>query len=208
MPTCSTHLCERSAQGHSEGASRSVARLSLIVGGWRARGCRLGRKGAPAMHAVPSQRRERPKDENDGDPAAAVTDRSLHFSVPTIPGAAPAARREVAAQLGLWGLRPGADVTETAVLAVSELVTNTVRHAARASARADVHLGIDRRHLMVTVHDRDPRMPRRRKVPNLDGTGGWGLHLVETLTAEVGGRTSIPRDADGGGKTVTVLLPL
>ncbi|MGW1197248.1 ATP-binding protein [Streptomyces sp. NPDC002536] len=159
------------------------------------------------MHAVPGQRRERPKDEADGAPAA-VIDRSLHFSVPTLPGAVPAARREVAAQLGLWGLRPEAAVVETAVLAVSELVTNTVRHAAEVSSRADVHLGMDRRHLMVAVHDRDPRMPRRPETPHLDGSGGWGLRLVEALATGAGGRTSIPRDPDGGGKTVTVLLPL
>ncbi|MEU5186711.1 ATP-binding protein [Streptomyces klenkii] len=159
------------------------------------------------MHAMPGPRHERPKDEADGD-VAAVMDRSLHFWVPTLPGAVPAARREVAGQLGLWGLRPRAAVVETAVLAVSELVTNTVRHAAEASARADVHLGMDRRHLMVAVHDRDPRIPRRPEVPNLDGSGGWGLHLVEVLATEAGGRTSIPRDPDGGGKTVTVLLPL
>ncbi|MGW1076047.1 ATP-binding protein [Streptomyces sp. NPDC002537] len=160
------------------------------------------------MHVVPGQRRERPKDESDGDPVTAVTDRSLRFSVPTTPGAVPAARREVAAQLCLWGLRPGAAVVGTAVLAVSELVTNTVRHAAEVSARADVHLGMDCRHLMVAVHDRDPRMPRRVEAPQLDGSGGRGLHLVEVLAAEAGGRTSIPRDEDGGGKTVTVLLPL
>ncbi|MCC3777897.1 ATP-binding protein [Streptomyces sp. UNOB3_S3] len=160
------------------------------------------------MHAVPGQRRERPTDEVDDDPLAAVTDRSLYFSVPTVPGAVPAARREVAAQLGLWGLRPGAAVTQTAVLAVSELVTNTVRHAAEASARTDVHIGLNDRHLMVAVHDRDPRMPRRMEAPHLDGSGGRGLHLVETLAAEAGGRTCVPRDADGGGKTVTVLLPL
>lgn len=157
------------------------------------------------MHAVPGQRRERPKDEAD---PVAVIDRSLHFSVPTTPGAVPTARREVAAQLGLWGLMPGAAVVETAVLTVSELVTNTVRHAARASSRADVHLGMDHRHLMVAVHDRDPRMPHRPRTPHLDGSGGRGLRLVQALAAEAGGRTSIPRDEDGGGKTVTVLLPL
>ncbi|KNB50230.1 ATP-binding protein [Streptomyces caatingaensis] len=160
------------------------------------------------MHVVPGQRRERPKDETDDEAVAAVTARSLHFSVRTVEAAVPAARREVAAQLGLWGLGPGAAVVETAVLAVSELVTNTVRHAAEASARADIHLGMDRRHLMVAVHDRDPRMPRRRQIPHLDGSGGWGLHLVEALAAEAGGRTSTPRDPDGGGKTVTILLPL
>ncbi|MEV5507887.1 ATP-binding protein [Streptomyces orinoci] len=158
------------------------------------------------MHVVPGQRCERPKDEADDD--AAVIDRSLRFSVPATPAAVPAARREVAAQLGLWGLQPGAAVVETAVLAVSELVTNTVRHAAAVSAQADVHLGMDPRHLMVAVHDRDPRMPRRLHAPHLDGSGGWGLRLVEALAAEAGGRTSIPRDEDGGGKTVLVLLPL
>ncbi|MFI1184371.1 ATP-binding protein [Streptomyces sp. NPDC020799] len=137
-----------------------------------------------------------------------MTDRSLQFSIPTAPEAVALARREVTAQLGLWGLRPGAVVVQTAVLAVSELVTNTVQHAAAASAQADVRIGLGGRHLTVAVHDRDPRIPRRPKVPHLDGSGGWGLHLVQTLAAEADGRTCIPVDADGGGKTVTVWLPL
>ncbi|WP_432097287.1 ATP-binding protein [Streptomyces sp. bgisy100] len=137
-----------------------------------------------------------------------MTDRSLHFTVPTAPASVSAARREVAAQLGLWGLCPGAALVDTAVLAVSELVTNTVRHAAQASARTDIRIGLDSRHLTVAVHDRDPQMPRRADVPHADGSGGWGLRLVESLAREAGGRTYVPRDADGGGKTVTVLLPL
>jgi Histidine kinase-like ATPase domain len=160
------------------------------------------------MHAVPGPRRERPENGADAGQIAAVTDRSLHFSVPTAPASVPAARREVAAQLGLWGLRPEAAVVETAVLAVSELVTDTVQHAAPSSAQADVRIGLDSRHLTVAVHDRDPRMPRRTGIPRVDGSGGWGLRLVEALTREAGGRTCVPVDADGGGKTVTVLLPL
>ncbi|MEV4921616.1 ATP-binding protein [Streptomyces roseoverticillatus] len=155
------------------------------------------------MHAVPRHKCKRSATEADDRPG--VIERSLHFSVPVAAASVAAARHEVTGQLGLWGLQGGA-VAETAVLAVSELVTNIVRHA--ASARADVRIGLDERHLTVSVHDRDPRIPRRAAVPHLDGSGGWGLHLVETLAAEAGGRTSIPRDADGGGKTVTVLLPL
>jgi len=44
--------------------------------------------------------------------------------------------------------------------------------------------------------------------PHPDDSGGWGLQLVRDLTAEVGGRTEVPADEDGGGKTVRVELPL
>ncbi|MFF4532868.1 ATP-binding protein [Streptomyces sp. NPDC001407] len=155
------------------------------------------------MHALPRQKSQQQAETADDD--AVVIERSLHFSIPAVPAAVPAARCEVTGQLGLWGLG-SATVLETAVLAVSELVTNTVRHT--AVARADIRLGLDERHLTVAVHDRDPRLPRRAAVAHLDGSGGWGLRLVQALAVEAGGRTSTPLDADGGGKTVTVLLPL
>ncbi|MFI5753899.1 ATP-binding protein [Streptomyces sp. NPDC051569] len=140
--------------------------------------------------------------------AASVTDRRLSFTVATIDACVPVARREIAAQLAIWGLPPGSDVADTALLAVSELVTNCVQHAALSSPRAEVAVCMDSEYLTVSVHDRHPRLPEPADVPHLDGSGGWGLRLIEALAAEAGGRTSVPRDADGLGKTVTVLLPL
>ncbi|WP_258528051.1 ATP-binding protein [Streptomyces sp. NBRC 110611] len=120
----------------------------------------------------------------------------------------PLARREVAAQLALWGLPRGSAVVDTALLVVSELVTNSVQHAADASPTVDVSLALGGGELTVAVHDRHPRLPQPVEVPHLDGSGGWGLRLVKALAAEAGGQARMPPDADGLGKTVTVRLPL
>ncbi|MFB6678732.1 ATP-binding protein [Streptomyces sp. NPDC056390] len=137
-----------------------------------------------------------------------MTGRQLSFTVAAVEASVPAARREVAAQLTMWGLPRGSNLVDTALLAVSELVTNSVQHAADSSPTADVAVGMDGQHLMVAVHDRHPQLPQRVDVPHLDGSGGWGLRLVEALTAQAGGKTSTPPDPDGLGKTVTVHLPL
>lgn len=161
------------------------------------------------MRAVPHQMRERWTDGIRALPIAApVTGRRLSFTVEAIEASVPAARHEVAAQLAMWGLPRGSDLVDTALLAVSELVTNSVQHAADSSPTADVAVGMDCEHLTVAVHDRHPQLPLPVDVPHLDGSGGWGLRLVEALAAEAGGKTSAPLDADGLGKTVTVRLPL
>ncbi|WKK21907.1 ATP-binding protein [Streptomyces olivoreticuli] len=145
--------------------------------------------------------------DTGGDMTAAVSGRCLQFRVPATAAAVALARGEVAAQLGLWGLPGQTNVAQVAVLAVSELVTNTVRHAATAEA-AQVRLGLDAGQLTLAVHDRDPRMPRRVPCPAPEEEGGRGLALVQALAAEAGGQTAVPRDADGLGKTVTVRLPV
>ncbi|WP_158673885.1 MULTISPECIES: ATP-binding protein [Streptomyces] len=142
-----------------------------------------------------------------GEAAVAVRGRCLQFCVPVTAAAVALARGEVAAQLGLWGLPGGASVAQVAVLVVSELVTNTVRHAATAEV-AQVRLGLDAGQLTLAVHDRDPRMPRRIPCPGVEEEGGRGVALVQALAAEAGGRMAVPRDADGRGKTVMVRLPV
>ncbi len=43
---------------------------------------------------------------------------------------------------------------------------------------------------------------------DLNQIGGRGLWLVQALTADAGGPIRMPADADGGGKSVEVRLPL
>lgn len=133
----------------------------------------------------------------------------LCFTVSTDDAASvPAARAKVADQLRLWGLPRTDDLVHTVLLVVSELVTNCVQHAARRSPIADVRIGLDDEQVTVAIHDRHPALPRPAEVPHLDGSGGWGLRLVEALTAEAGGSTTVRADSTGRGKTVSVRLPL
>ncbi|MFJ5798711.1 ATP-binding protein [Streptomyces decoyicus] len=88
---------------------------------------------------------------------------------------------------------------DTAVLVVSELVTNALRHGGgtytlRLAAHPDtIEVAVDDPSLQA------PRMP----TPGLnDGTGGFGWPLVNRLA-----RTTAGTRWPSGGKTVSALLP-
>lgn len=119
------------------------------------------------------------------------------WTFPAEPDAVARARAVVGATLGAWGLD---SVTDTAILLVSELVTNALRHA-----RGPIGLRLERRRdadaLIVEVSDPLPDMPRERPADS-DAESGRGLQLVAVSTRRWGtrpGRT---------GKTVWFELPL
>ena len=82
------------------------------------------------------------------------------------------ARRFVARQLSEWGRE---DLMDTAVLLVSELVTNAVLHA---GGPVDLTLRLSGSRLRVEVGDRDPRPPLRVRYSEHSSTGR-GLLLVD-----------------------------
>lgn len=71
-----------------------------------------------------------------------------------------------------------AETVDTALLLVSELVTNTVVHA-----ESPIRLGVRRNHtsLSVLVQDGSELHPLSQSVPS-EATGGRGLSLVEALS--------------------------
>lgn len=80
------------------------------------------------------------------------------------------------------------------VLAVSELVSNAIRHADgwwRLRVRAD------RAELVIEIEDCSPDLPEPRR-PDFTGAGGLGLHIVERLVS----RFEVWPDVPAGGKTV------
>jgi len=82
---------------------------------------------------------------------------------------------------------------ETVVLAMTEMVTNAIRHAA---GPVEVELTTDSHALVVGVTDRSETFPRRQAA-HQDAEGGRGLVLVERLANRWGVRAR-----PEGGKTV------
>ncbi len=83
-----------------------------------------------------------------------------------------------------------------ALLAVSELVTNAVRHA---PGPFELELTGDGRRLVIAVSDTHPAAPAPRPA-DLGGGGGVGLHVLNGLAQRV------ETTANAKGKTVTVTM--
>jgi anti-sigma regulatory factor (Ser/Thr protein kinase) len=93
------------------------------------------------------------------------------------------ARHAAHVVLSVWQL---AHVEETAVLIVSELFTNAVRHATGTDA-IEVDLHATRSWLRIEIQDADPRWPRPR-IPAGFEESGFGFVLVDALAAKWGVR--------------------
>ncbi|MGW6568584.1 ATP-binding protein [Streptomyces sp. NPDC054975] len=120
----------------------------------------------------------------------------------------PSVRARVRALLEGW--RIAADVADTFLLAVSELVGNVVQHAAGASGcRMRVGVSSGGGWLCLRVADDAaslPRLPDPAAEVDPDAEGGRGLLLVQLLVAEVGGELAVL--AYEFGKCVRVRIPL
>jgi anti-sigma regulatory factor (Ser/Thr protein kinase) len=118
-----------------------------------------------------------------------------------LPSAVPCARLHTRHLLWEWQLT---DLSDSAELIVSELVTNAVRIAQAAARTAPVRLWLlaDRARLLLLVWDASP-LPPVRVSPDDDTENGRGLLLVEALSTRwdhFGHR--------GGGKVVWAMLDM
>jgi anti-sigma regulatory factor (Ser/Thr protein kinase) len=113
-------------------------------------------------------------------------------TLPDGPEGASFARRAMARAAELWRL--DREMTETALLLVSELATNAIRHG---TPPVRLSLRLDANRLRVEVTDSSPALPRLG-TPEPDHTGGRGLQIVQQLAARWGAQTSRSRL----GKTV------
>jgi len=94
------------------------------------------------------------------------------------------ARQATHEALASWQM---AHIEETAVLLVSELVTNTVRHARTGGTALVLRLEATGPTLRIEVHDADPNWPEPRTPDRLDGSG-FGFVLIEALADKWGVR--------------------
>jgi anti-sigma regulatory factor (Ser/Thr protein kinase) len=90
-----------------------------------------------------------------------------------------------------------ADRLADILLLVSELVTNSVRHAGLAGTDLiELHVDVDTGTVRIEVIDPGPGFAADRADPNPSLGVGWGLHLVELLAQRWGVDTR-------GSRTVT-----
>ncbi|MFI9172559.1 ATP-binding protein [Streptomyces lincolnensis] len=127
-------------------------------------------------------------------------------TLPSEPASVSAAREYVVTTLAEWGLPPGAEVSDTIRLIVSELATNAVQHTFGQSPTFTVDIELDRdEQLRIGVTDSHPRFPKRLPAA-VQQDNGRGMVIIRWLTAECGGKLRV-RPTREGGKTVAIELP-
>jgi serine/threonine-protein kinase RsbW len=123
-------------------------------------------------------------------------DHALRVKLPAAARAAGLARQGVRDALARRGL---SDLEDTAVLLVSELVSNVVRHARHGGSELELRIADTGTWLRIEVSDADPRPPQPHIPAGLDESG-FGFVLVEALASKWG------VDQAAAGKTVWIEL--
>jgi serine/threonine-protein kinase RsbW len=113
--------------------------------------------------------------------------RQITLTLPAA-GRAPWVARQVTREtLAAWRI---AHLEETAVLLISELVTNAVRHARPGRLAMALSLEAGGAWLRIEVHDADPHEPRQHAPGSFDESG-FGLLLIEALSGKWGVRQMV-----------------
>lgn len=115
--------------------------------------------------------------------AAALSRRKLQLVLPAAEHAVALARRSTREALNAWQL---ARLEDTAVLLVSELVTNAVLHA-RGTHAVALELEVMGTWLRMEVQDADPCWPQPH-TPQAFDESGFGFILVDSLAGKWGVR--------------------
>ncbi|WP_328766613.1 ATP-binding protein [Streptomyces sp. NBC_00286] len=130
------------------------------------------------------------------------------LTLPAMPSAVRTARETAERALAEWGISLRHPTVGPALLILSELVTNSVRHAAALSPQVTVIYAAGADCLAFAVHDRHPHRPSLNASVTDTGTGAGGLATVMELTLGLGGTAVVRADVDGKGKSIWITLPL
>ncbi|GAA2632343.1 ATP-binding protein [Streptomyces vastus] len=130
------------------------------------------------------------------------------LTLPTEPSAVRTARQTAEQAMAEWGISLRHPTVGPALLILSELVTNSVRHAAALSPQMTVIYAAGADCLAFAVHDRHPHQPSLNTSVADTGTGAGGLGTVMELTLGLSGTAVVRADADGKGKSIWITLPL
>jgi hypothetical protein len=123
------------------------------------------------------------------------------LTLPNTAASVTLARRTAQMAFTTWGL-PTTSTIDAALLITTELVANTVRHAAR-SPQLDLTITLETHQLTVAVHDEDPVLPPWPPTATTPG----GLRVLANLVHQCGGQLDLRPDFAGRGKTVRAALP-
>ncbi|MEV0171976.1 ATP-binding protein [Streptomyces sp. NPDC050803] len=128
------------------------------------------------------------------------------LTLPSQPSAVRLARETAEQALVEWGIGLRHPAVDPALLILSELVTNSVRHAAVLSPQVTVIYAAGPDCLAFAVHDRHPYQPPLYAA--VTGSGAGGIGTVMELVLARRGTAVVRADADGGGKSIWITLPL
>ncbi|WP_344532522.1 ATP-binding protein [Streptomyces albiaxialis] len=130
------------------------------------------------------------------------------FTAPALDASVPQLRHAVRDLLRRQSTPVPDDVEQGLLLILSELVTNSVRHAALLSPEIGVEVSLGGGWLRVAVEDDHPYRPKAlAAAPDEELTSGRGLLLVKAVTAEAGGVCDVEQTG-AGGKVIWAALPL
>jgi anti-sigma regulatory factor (Ser/Thr protein kinase) len=110
--------------------------------------------------------------------------RQMTVTLPATGRAAGLARQATRDTLAAWQVTY---LEETAVLLVSELVGNVLRHARTRALAMALYLDPELASLLIEVHDTDARVPQPRRPETLDESG-FGFVLIDALAGKWGVR--------------------
>ncbi|WP_406446944.1 ATP-binding protein [Streptomyces sp. NBC_01613] len=122
-------------------------------------------------------------------------------TLPAEPSAVRLAREAAEQALVEWGIGRHRHVVDAALLILSELVTNSVRHASELSPQIMVMYAASGNFLTFGIHDSHPHQP-----PLNEAVTGTGLGTVMELTRQFDGTAAVHGDAEG--ETIWITLPL
>ncbi|MCT2591712.1 ATP-binding protein [Streptomyces sp. N2-109] len=154
--------------------------------------------GGRAPVATPVQERARPL----------WYEGTWRFAAPPTDTSVPQLRHAVRDLVGRQRAPVPDELLQGLLLIVSELVTNSVRHAALLSPEIRMEVSLGATWVRVAVEDGHPYRPKALEAdPDQEHTGGRGLLLVKTITQEAGGVCDVEQTGTGG-KVIWAALPL
>ncbi|GAA2321726.1 ATP-binding protein [Streptomyces kunmingensis] len=104
------------------------------------------------------------------------------FRLPRHPASVGVARLRVRDHLAVWGHTEPADALDTAILLVSELATNAVRHGPAREREFEIAVTVlADGSCFIEVSDESTADPEMRPPRAPDDESGRGLHLVDAL---------------------------